>query len=539
MTSKYSQPIQFAIIPAAGKGTRLLPATSAIPKELIPLGTKPMIHYAIERLINAGIPKLVIVLSPSKESISKYLIQEFSEKVELNFLIQKEPKGLADAIALCYPVVGKRPFLLYMPDGFYWGDHDFISRLLNLFNKTYKTSLGIYKITPEKACLYGNCGRIRGRFNSSGYLTIESLGNKAPGSFEVIDGPFSYRGTGISVCISEFFDYIERYRLAHREGELDDVPVFKMILKEKGLVGELFKGEYYDAGNQKGLMYVQHFLWEKAEEESEAHQTPEKVYYLWDSKDQAPFEMIILGSGTAIPHKNRFGPGYALRINKRYLLFDPSAGTIHRAVRYGIDFEKVSHIFFTHLHPDHTGDLISVLFALKNTEIDLRIKIHIIGPPKFLDFFNRLKETYGHWIDVPAEKAEIFEISSRGLSNQEWSIAWEPLFHTENSIGFRVTHKESGKVCVYSGDTDYCDGIVRLVNNADVAVLECSFPDQSKVTGHLTPSLAGRIAREGNVHHLVLSHFYPQCDGEDIISQCHKEFSGNITIATDYLRIPI
>lgn len=533
MTLKDSQPVQFAIIPAAGKGTRLLPATSAIPKELIPLGTKPMIHYAIERLINAGIPKLVIVLSTSKDSVSKYLRQEFSEKVDLTFLIQKEPTGLADAIALCRPVVGKSPFLLYMPDGFYWEDHDFITRLLNLFYKTCKTSLGIYKITPEKARLYGNCGHIKGRFNSSGYLEIESLGDKTSGSFEVTDVTFSYRGTGISVCISEFFDYIERHRLVHRIGELDDVPVFQLILKEKGLVGELFRGEYYDAGNQKGLMYVQHLLWERAEEGSK------RIYPFGDSKGQASFEMIILGSGTAIPHKNRFGPGYALRINNRYLLFDPSAGTIHRAVKYGLDLEKVSHVFFTHLHPDHTGDLIPVLFALKNTDLDPRIRIHIVGPPKFLDFFKRLKEIYGHWIDVPFERAEILEVLQGGLSNQEWSIQWEPLFHTENSIGFRVTHKESRKVWVYSGDTDYCDGIVRLVNNADVAVLDCSFPDQFKVRGHLTPSLAGRIAREGNVQHLVLSHFYPQCDGEDIISQCRREFSGKITIATDYLIIPV
>jgi ribonuclease BN (tRNA processing enzyme)/UTP-glucose-1-phosphate uridylyltransferase len=525
MSPKNAQLVQFAIIPAAGKGTRLLPATSAVPKELIPLGSKPMIHYAFERLINVGIPKVVVVLNPSKDSVRSYLIQEFSEKIELNFVIQKEPTGLADAISLCCDIVGKRPFILYMPDGFYWGDPDFLSRLLNLFNKTRKTSLGIYSITPEKACLYSNCGRIRGSFNSSGYLEIKSLGDKASGSFEVTDGTFSYRGTGVSICTGEFFDYIERYRLVHKVGELDDVPVFQMILKEKGLVGELFKGEYFDAGNQKGLMYVQHFLWEKAQERSEG--TP------------APFEMIVLGSGTAIPHKNRFGPGYALRINNRYLLFDPRAGTLHRAVKYGIGFEKVSHIFFTHLHPDHTGDLIPILFALKRTDIDPKIRIRIIGPPKFLDFYNRLKEIYGHWIDVPPERAEISDIPREGLINQQWSIMWETLFHTENSIGFRVTHKESGKVWVYSGDTDYCEGIVMLVNNADVAVLECSFPDRLKVTGHLTPSLAGRIAKEGNVKHLVLSHFYPQCNEEDVIELCRREFSGKITIATDYLRISI
>ncbi|MEW6214478.1 MAG: sugar phosphate nucleotidyltransferase [Nitrospirota bacterium] len=517
--------VQFAIIPAAGKGTRLLPVTSVVPKELISVGNKPMIHYAMERIIDARIPKVVVVLSPLKKSLKRYLRQEFSEKTKLNFVIQKEPTGLADAIALCRPVIGKKPFLLCMPDGLHWGDSDFLRRLLDLFNKTGKTSLGIYLVTPDKAYLYGNCGRIKGDFTSGGYLEIESLGDKRPGSFEVKDGIAAYRGIGVSACTEEFFDYIEKYRSIYKGGELDDVPVFQMILKEKGIVGEIFRGDYFDIGNQQGLMYTQHFLWEKTQEGREEIQTP--------------FEMTVLGSGTAVPHRNRLGPGYLLRINDRYLLFDPSAGTLHRAVKCGINLEKISHVFFTHLHPDHTGDLVPILFALKNSDIDPTIYLQIIGPPGFRDFFNHLKVIYGHWIDVPPEKAKISEIPSGGLSNQEWSIRWKPVVHTENSIGYRVTHEGNGKIWAYSGDTDYCEGITKLVYDADVAVLECSFPDQLKEIGHLTPSLAGRIASEGKVRHLVLSHFYPKCDGEDIIAQCRKEYSGRITLATDYLRIQI
>lgn len=252
-----------------------------------------------------------------------------------------------------------------------------------------------------------------------------------------------------------------------------------------------------------------------------------------------PFEMIVLGSGTAIPHKNRFGPGYALRINERYLLFDPSAGTLHRAVKCGIKFEEISHIFFSHLHPDHTGDLVPILFALKNLDDEPTIYIQIIGPPGFKDFFDHLREVYGNWINVTQEKAVIAEIPAGGLNNQEWNLRWEPVLHFGNSIGYRVTHGESGKVWAYSGDTDYCEGVIKLVYDADVAVLECSFPDQFKEIGHLTPSLAGRIASEGKVHHLMLSHFYPKCDGEDMIAQCRKEYSGNITAAIDYLQIQI
>jgi len=531
--SSKSNAVRYAVIPAAGKGTRLLPVTEVIPKELIPVGNKPIIQYVLERLIHSGIPEAVVVINPSKLALKKYLIQEFSKKIKLRFVIQKEQVGLADAISLCRPFVGKNPFILCMPDGFHWGDQDFIRRQLRVFAMTGKTTVSLYQVTAQMAYLYGNCGRMRGSFSEDGYFNVESLGDKQPGSFEISDGGVAYRGIGIAVCKGEFFDYIERYRSVHTEGELDDVQVFQMILKDKGLVAELYRGVYIDVGNKHGLLYAQHFLWEKAQRDRKA------VSIIHAEEKGDPLEMIVLGSGTAVPHVLRFGPGYALRIHDRYVLFDPSAGTVHRAVHYGIDLRKISHIFFTHLHPDHTGDLVPLLFALKNPDIDPSLFQEIIGPPGFKDFFNQLKIAYGKWIDTPPERAIIEEITRYPLNQKGWNMRWETLAHTENSIGYRVTHEGTGKVWAYSGDTDYCEGILRLVHNADVAVLECSFPDQFKRSGHLTPSLAGQIAREGNVRHLVLSHFYPTCDGEDIVAQCKSVFSGKITMASDYLRIRI
>jgi len=531
--SSKSLSVRYAIVPAAGKGTRLLPVTAVIPKELIPIGNKPMVQYVFERIIDAGIPEVVVVINLSKMALKKYLRQEFSKKIKLRFIFQKEPVGLADAISLCRPVVGKNPFLLCMPDGFHWGDQDFIQRQLHVFKMTRKTTLGLYPVIAQMAYLYSNCGRIRGFFSGEGYFNVESLGDKKPGNFEVTNGIVAYRGIGIAVCGEEFFDYIERYRSIHTVGELDDVPVAQMLLKERGLVAELYRGDYVDVGNQHGLLYAQHFLWEKTQGDKKA------VSFSPTEEKGGSFEMIVLGSGTAIPHMRRFGPGYALRIYDRYILFDPSAGTVHRAVQYGINLRKISHIFFTHLHPDHTGDFVPILFALKNPDIDPSIFLEIIGPPGFRKFFNHLKKVYGKWIDPPSERARIQDITQYPLNQKGWNILWETLTHTENSIGYRVTNERTGKVWAYSGDTDYCEGILSLVHNADVAVIECSFPDQFKETGHLTPSLAGQIAQEGNVRHLVLSHFYPKCDGEDIVAQCRRVYSGQITLARDYLRILI
>jgi len=528
------QAVRCALVPAAGKGTRLLPVTGFIPKELIPIGNKPMVRYVFERIIHAGIQEVVVVISPLKAALKKYLRQEFSKKIKLKFVTQREPVGLADAISLCRPIIGDNPFLLCMPDGFHWGDQDFIKRQVRLFALTGKTTLSICPVTANKAYLYGNCGRIRGSFSAEGHFIIEELGDKRSGTFEVAGENFAYRGTGITVCTEEVFDYIERYRSVHAGGELDDVPVFQMLLKERGLAAEFFRGDYIDAGNQEGLLYAQHFLWKKMRGDRQS------VFISPPAEEkQGRFEMIVLGSGTAVPHDLRFAPGYALRIQDRYILFDPSAGTVHRAVRNGMDLRLLTHIFFTHLHPDHTGDLVPVLFALKNPDIDPSIFLEIIGPPGFREFFYQLKHVYGKWIEPPPERARIHDITRYPLDQKGWNIRWEILAHTENSIGYRVTHEKTGKVWAYSGDTDYCEGILRLVQLADVAVLECSFPDQYRATGHLTPSLAGRIAREGNVRHLVLSHFYPVCDGEDIVAQCRNVYAGPLTVAHDYLRMRI
>jgi len=92
---------------------------------------------------------------------------------------------------------------------------------------------------------------------------------------------------------------------------------------------------------------------------------------------------------------------------------------------------------------------------------------------------------------------------------------------------------------VYSGDTGYCDEIIRLSEGADLLVLEASFPDGNGVEGHLTPSEAGRIATKAGIRRLVLTHFYPECMAMDIVSQCRGAYEGEIIQARDALRLTV
>jgi ribonuclease BN (tRNA processing enzyme) len=99
--------------------------------------------------------------------------------------------------------------------------------------------------------------------------------------------------------------------------------------------------------------------------------------------------------------------------------------------------------------------------------------------------------------------------------------------HLPESVGYRIDFKE-GKSFAISGDTDYCKNIVDLGFGTDLLVLECSFPDGKNVEGHLTPSMAGKIAVESRCKKLLLTHLYPVCDQYDILDQCGRSFQGSL-----------
>jgi ribonuclease BN (tRNA processing enzyme) len=117
-------------------------------------------------------------------------------------------------------------------------------------------------------------------------------------------------------------------------------------------------------------------------------------------------------------------------------------------------------------------------------------------------------------------------------------IRSKPMAHLPGSVGYRIEFKD-GRSMAISGDTDYCQNIIDLAFEVDLLVLECSFPDGKKVEGHLTPSLAGRIALESQCKKLLLTHFYPICDQSDLVSQCSQVYPGKIILGEDLMRIAI
>lgn len=246
-------------------------------------------------------------------------------------------------------------------------------------------------------------------------------------------------------------------------------------------------------------------------------------------------EIYILGSGTCVPTLKRGAPGVAVRLDGETILFDSGSGTLERLLRAGIDYKEIDHLCYTHTHVDHTADLIPLLFALRNTPGFARTKkLGLWGSNEFLELFARLDAIYGKWLHAHSYAITPGEVPSDGVRLSGGHIIAGAVRHQPGALGYRV-EAHSGKVFVYSGDTDYCSGIVDLSKKAHLLLLECSTPDAYKAEGHLSPAFAGRIAREAGAETLVLTHMYPGCDDWDLRSECEKEFAGEVILAEDMM----
>jgi ribonuclease BN (tRNA processing enzyme) len=253
-------------------------------------------------------------------------------------------------------------------------------------------------------------------------------------------------------------------------------------------------------------------------------------------------EIIILGSGTGLPMMDRGSPSLALFADKRPVLFDMGPGTIRQLSRAGIPFMQIGHVFITHFHPDHTADLIHFLFATRHPPIlEEREPFVMTGPQGFKNFLKNLEKVYGKWLHIPPHIMEIDEMGAESMDRKEYdtfNIVSQPTNHTSHSIAYRIEHP-SGKSLVYSGDTGFCPEIIDLALGSDLLILECAQPEGKVIEGHLTPSLAGRIATSAGVKRLLLSHFYPEALETDIASECRKTYDGELVLGRDLLHVRV
>ena len=250
-------------------------------------------------------------------------------------------------------------------------------------------------------------------------------------------------------------------------------------------------------------------------------------------------KVTILGSGTCVPRLARSSCSVLVEIGTRTkILLDLGPGTMRRLLHYGVTIFDLSHIFLSHFHPDHSAELVPLLFATKYPDQSRRQRpLHLIGGPGLAAFFEALCGVHGNWIVLPDGVLNVQELgpsSSMELAFDTFSLTARPVSHRPESLAVRLQSR-NGIAMAYSGDTDPCSALAEVAHLADLFICESAMPDDSKVPGHLTPSLAGQAAAQAQARRLVLTHLYPPCDEVDIAKQAARTYKGPVSVADDLM----
>ncbi|MBQ6847535.1 MAG: UTP--glucose-1-phosphate uridylyltransferase GalU [Clostridia bacterium] len=259
--------IKKAIIPAAGLGTRVLPASKAMPKEMLPIVDKPAIQYIVEEAVKAGITDILIITNRGKGIIEDHFDHSIELELQLEnkgnnqmletlkataqlaniyFIRQKVTKGLGDAVLRAKEFVGDEPFAVLYGDDVIIGEIPAIGELCDAYEKYGKSVVGIKEVTDEQIVKYSS-------------LKTQKLEDKIFDVSDMIEKPsieekFSnYSILGRCVLDSEIFEILERTPLG-AGGELQLTDAMAQIARTKGMTGVDFSGTRYDMGNKFGIL---------------------------------------------------------------------------------------------------------------------------------------------------------------------------------------------------------------------------------------------------------------------------------------------
>ena len=251
-------------------------------------------------------------------------------------------------------------------------------------------------------------------------------------------------------------------------------------------------------------------------------------------------EVTVVGSGTVVPRLQRRQSCVVVRAGGGTLVFDLGSGAVRGMVRADLDPFAVDRIFFTHFHPDHTVDVVPLLFGINyGAEVKRSRSLHVTGPEPFGRFWGSVMDVWGEWMagDYPTLVSELPHECPSPLDLSGCRLSWAPAEHRPESIAYRLD-ADSGAF-VYTGDTEYSESVVELARGAHTLLIECSFPENAPVPGHLTPSGVAQVAREAGVRRVVLTHLYPAVATDLVASEVGRGYDGEVVVAEDGLRFDV
>jgi len=252
--------VRKAVIPAAGRGTRLYPLTKEVPKEMLPIGERPMISYSLEEAASAGIEEVFLIVNRNKTLLIEYvegikLMNDF-KNMEIILLEQPFPRGSGEAVFRAKEGVGDGPFALLMPDFVLFEADPPLVQMLPVFERYGKETVGVVEVKRGKEGYFGNVGILEGLPISDRTMEVRSLSGKKKGEWR-IEGEGVLKAVGRWVLFPSFFDLLEETR---GEGEWDDTPALQLLCRRGKVIGRLLEGEGFDVGNLKGYGAARDFL---------------------------------------------------------------------------------------------------------------------------------------------------------------------------------------------------------------------------------------------------------------------------------------
>ena len=264
-----------AVFPVAGLGTRFLPATKAIPKEMLPVIDKPLIEYAVEEAVLAGIKEIIFITSHTKRAIEDHFDQNFEleekllnsgkedylekinrtifQDVKFTYVRQKTQRGLGDAILHAEHLIQDEAFAVLLADDLILNDPSCTSQLISAFEKNHCSIIGINEVPKEQTSKYGVISGNKVDHEKATFLLndiVEKPQNNPPSNLAVV---------GRYVLTKSVFGYLQN--LAPSIGnEVQLTDAIKLMIQDETVVGCLYEGQKFDCGSRHGYVNAIKYL---------------------------------------------------------------------------------------------------------------------------------------------------------------------------------------------------------------------------------------------------------------------------------------
>ena len=265
--------VDYCVFPVAGYGTRFLPVTKSIPKEMLPVCSIPLIQYAVEEALNSGIRSNIMIISSGKEAIKHYFeeglnlpskisghtsilrLNKIINECNFKYIQQKEMLGLGHAISLSSSLIKNSNFAVILPDDLcYNEDSSILSQMTTIHNAYPEMCIvAVEEVIIEEV---SNYGIIQGDFinGSNNLIQVSSLVEKP----KIEDAPSKFAVIGRYILTHEIFNYINLSELSHNEIQITDA--LNLMAKDGKVIAYKYSGRRFDCGKNKGYLEANNFF---------------------------------------------------------------------------------------------------------------------------------------------------------------------------------------------------------------------------------------------------------------------------------------